>query len=167
MLDFGTIAIGNLLCRKISLINEGQGDVKLQIFIIECSADDEQFTDRRRSNLLSISSSPEEENSSCSTKTSHLADFIEVVPATLFTLKSKKEKQMTVKFKALQRVKSLKAKLGLKIDNTIIPLTVVKGSCTVASFHLNRTYISFGTVFECCTVEEKLVLINDGDIGSK
>ncbi|XP_011501682.1 PREDICTED: hydrocephalus-inducing protein homolog [Ceratosolen solmsi marchali] len=173
IINFGTITIGKTLSRKICVANEGCVPVKLKIDIIDYSSADRQETNSQNklsSEFLNLSKdfcSPESEVTSHTTKSFDIHELIEFSPKEWQNLKQNTEMEITIKFKGVHRVKSLKVSLGFKIDSFTLPLTIVKGNCTMASFYINRTYISFGTIFEGCAAKEKLMLINNGDLGSK
>jgi hypothetical protein len=144
--------------------------VKLESDITEYSLGDTQGASNNKKKGSSHSTdfcSPGLEIISSTSNSSNIEEFIEFSPRGLQHLKQNKEMEVTIKFKGVRRIKSLKAKLGLKIDSFVLPLTIIKGNCIIASFYLNRTYISFGTIFEGCIAEEKVVLVNNGDLGSK
>lgn len=55
----------------------------------------------------------------------------------------------------------------MQIQETILPICVVKGGCMGLEFNLDRDIIPFGSVARYCEQETKLKLINLGDIGAK
>lgn len=164
------MTVGKCLTKKICIVNEGRSTVKFSIIVIECSSEDipnAKFLDKKEQNgnkhhSLSLSKTAPDSKESLD-----FTEFISVSPNIPKQLKPSKELDVTIKFKAIRRVKSLKMNLGVEVDSSLFPLLIVKGTCRKSSFYLNRTYISFGTIYEGCTAEEKLVLVNNGDIGSR
>ncbi|XP_058802835.1 hydrocephalus-inducing protein homolog [Phymastichus coffea] len=94
--------------------------------------------------------------------------FVNVSPNAVKDLKPSRELTVTVVLKGIQRIKSLQAEVGFELDGAdSVLLTTLRANCVGADIRLNRECISFGVVYEGCTAEEKLVLINDGDVGSR
>ncbi|XP_031785390.1 hydrocephalus-inducing protein homolog isoform X3 [Nasonia vitripennis] len=175
LIDFGTITVGKSSSRKIHLLNEGRLPAKVKVILKKYSLEntreiEEQFKKDIETNYLqphnsfSTHLSSDYQTVSNTMKSSEIAEFIEILPATLRDLKPNKEMEVTIKCRAIKRIQSLAASLGLVVDNFSFHLALVKANCVKANLYLSRTYISFGTIFEGCTTQEKLVLINDGDI---
>lgn len=164
VIDVGTIPVGKFINRKITIVNNGQSRVLLKFVLIDIVIEESPNSSKStctKISQFSLSSSPNTAGSE------DVTSFIQISPSATKNLKSNRELDVSIKFKALRRVKVLKATLGVQVDASIFPLVVLKGRCSSASFYFNRTYISFGTVFEECPAEEKFVLVNDGDVGSK
>lgn len=158
VLDVGTVPVGRYVNRKVTIANYGDSRVTLKIVLIDLVIKDTRHSEEAKVDESSTVSSASIEP---------IDDFIQISPSSTKILKPNCELDVGIKFKAVRRVKMLKAKIGVQVDASMFPLTTLKGRCSSANFFLNRTYISFGTVYLECSAEEKLVLINDGDVGSK
>ncbi|XP_014206280.1 hydrocephalus-inducing protein-like [Copidosoma floridanum] len=170
ILNFGSILVGNETTKKLSIVNSGRATVTLKVVVTECWAEnifsintESRAKDERNSLTPTVSS----KYSHTSSKDVNLLEFLEVAPNDWFDLKMNREQLISIKFQAMQRVRSCKIKLGLDMDNTIIPLTVVKAECIAMNLYLSRTNVSFGNIFETCVAEEKLTLMNDGDVDTR
>ncbi|KAJ8683417.1 hypothetical protein QAD02_019209 [Eretmocerus hayati] len=184
LIDFGNVIVGASCCRKVKIMNEGRLPVEFKIVIIDFSADDNfhepqwknldsQRSSLKRSQYHSKSSTSSNntnsglESFSNSFNTLDVEKFLEITPIAARKLKPNRELEIALKLKAIEPIKSLKVRLGLKTRQSLLPFLTVKGECIGANFTLNRNYISFGTIYEGDMTEEKVVLVNNGDIGSK
>lgn len=96
------------------------------------------------------------------------SNFVKISSNAYKDLKPNRELTMNITFKATRRAKSLKADIGFEMDSVVnVILTCLKANCIGAEIRLNRTCISFGTIYEGCVAEEKVILMNDGDVGSR
>lgn len=96
-----------------------------------------------------------------------LSQALSIHPEDHVVLQPNKKLNLVLKFKPKKRMKQFWEKIGAQMDCTILPLTIVRGSGVGAEFQLNRTYISFGSIVEGCTLDSKLMLLNTGDVGAR
>ena len=184
ILDFGSIRVGKSSCKKISIINEGRLPVNIYLNVLECSTEEipeisiskcreidsveKIFRNKDFSKNDFSSLSAGASRLTHDTDNSYLLDFIDIQPDSSRNLKPKRELEFKITMNATQRLKSFKAQLGLVVDDILYSnFTTVKANCLKMSFKLSRAYVSFGTIFEGFKSEENVILVNDGDVGSK
>ncbi|XP_033221021.1 hydrocephalus-inducing protein homolog [Belonocnema kinseyi] len=161
-IDLGNIPIGKISTRKINILNEGRAPIELKfglIRILEAS--------KERKKIDPFNPDLQKEQSDKSQEIMALSQALSIQPEDSVILQPKKKLKLVLKFKPNKRIKQFLEKIGAQIDCTIIPFTILRGSGVGAEFQLNRTYISFGSIVEGCTLDSKLMLLNTGDVGAR
>ena len=158
----------------MQIVNEGRAAVKLKFGLMKNLEASKVFQGRKIDSANQNSKEEKREkiqekksinrsNSSLMT----LSGALSIEPSEPVVLQPNKKLNLVLKFKPKNRLKQFLEKICAQINNTTLPLTIVKGSCLGAEFQLNRTYISFGSVVEGCTLDTQLILLNTGDVGAR
>ncbi|KAK2576816.1 hypothetical protein KPH14_005450 [Odynerus spinipes] len=182
VIDLGSVGISKIVMKKVPVINEGRAPVDVKFDLISNLFQDKQDTPRDSScslGLVGELAKYHEQVSVMETKRSNTDDenlqtdresisrVLSIEPSELTRVRSKERVDLTIRFKPTCRMKTFTEKMGAKIDSTILSLAILRGGCIGPEFHLNRTYIAFGTIVRGCTTETELVLMNTGDVGAK
>lgn len=169
--------MGKLSIRNVKILNEGPVPVKVKcnfLKILETSKENErkkshlenEITMKNNEKIIMMDNNRNGEKVD-DTIFLNLSKALNIHPIESIILQSNEKFNLILKFKPQMRMKQFFEKIALKIDATILPLIIVKGSCVAAEFLLNRNYISFGSTVQGSTLNSKLMLLNTGDIGAR
>ena len=148
--------------RKIKILNEGRLPVKLKFGLIKIL---EAFKEPKK--IEYSNQDLQKEKRDKIQEIMVLSQSLSIQPEDPVVLQPNDKLNLVLKFKPKIRIKQFLEKIGAQMDYTILPLTIVRGSGVGAEFQLNRTYISFGSIVEGCTLDSNIMLLNTGDVGAR